>query len=274
MAASLHAPLGPLPAAPHHRRTSRRSPGRAQRLIAAAVLGLTLPLAAASAAVALPSPAALPLPVTLFSPEGRSSPEGLSSPGAGTSAEPSAEPSASRAAAARLRHRPRRPLPRSHLGGGFPQAHRHHLASLPGRSGAAVEQPPDQAPAQGVERAPVQTSAHAPDQAPAQGVERAPGQVPDQAVEQAPGQAPAQSVAERPEADAEAGIPGGAASPVPAAPDTVAAAAGEPVAPVAAVPALFPARWQDASTTQLPLGVGLGLIGCGLGLVGLRLRKG
>ncbi|MET8544904.1 hypothetical protein ABZW03_30310, partial [Kitasatospora sp. NPDC004799] len=58
-----------------------------------------------------------------------------------------------------------------------------------------------------------------------------------------------------------------------AAPDTAVAAAGQPVAAVAAVPAIFPARWQDASTTQLPLGVGLGLIGCGLGLVGLRLRR-
>ncbi|MFJ6777433.1 hypothetical protein ACIQOV_41860, partial [Kitasatospora sp. NPDC091257] len=69
---------------------------------------------------------------------------------------------------------------------------------------------------------------------------------------------------------------GDAAVPDPAAVDTAdaATAAGQPVAAVAAVPAIFPVHWQDASTTQLPLGVGLGLIGCGLGLVGVRLRKG
>lgn len=242
MAASPHVSLGPLPVAPHHRRASRpspgrRSPGRAQRLFAAAVLGLTLPLAAASAAVALPSSAGTP-------------PSGAESK-AWSGAGADALPGAARPAAAP----PWRPVPRPHQGGGFPQVHRHHPASLPERPDAAVEQAPDQVPEQASE------------QALEQSVEQAPEQVPEQAPEQGVEAEPSESDGD----GAQAGAPGDAAGP--AAPDTV-TAAGRPVAAVAAVPAILPARWRDASTTQLPLGVGLGLIGCGLGLVGLRLRKG
>ncbi|MFF4923751.1 hypothetical protein ACFY4B_24485 [Kitasatospora sp. NPDC001261] len=261
MAASPHASLGPLPVAPHHRRPSRRSPGRAQRLFAAAVLGLTLPLAAASAAVALPSPGALPLPAAYPSPDAGTRAE----PGGGPAAEQDDEADDEPGVPGTVAAPPRRPLPRPHPAGNAPQAHRHHLASLPERSDAAVEQAPDQAPEQ------------LPDQAADQAVEQAPEQAPDQAAEQTPEEAPDQAVgAEQPEADgdaAEAEAPGAAAVPDPAAANTAEAVAGQPVAAVAGVPALFPARWQDASTTQLPLGVGLGLIGCGLGLVGLRLRK-
>nr|BFD92341.1 hypothetical protein KitaXyl93_37010 [Kitasatospora sp. Xyl93] len=238
MAASPHVSLGPLPVAPHHRRASRRSqgrrsPGRAQRLFAAAVLGLTLPLAAASAAVALPSSAGTP-------------PSGAESK-AWSGAGADALPGAARPAAAP----PWRPVPRPHQGGGFPQVHRHHPASLPERPDAAVEQAPDQVPEQALEQSVEQTPEQVPEQAPEQGVEAEPSESDGDG--------------------AQAGAPGDAAGP--AAPDTV-TAAGRPVAAVAAVPAILPARWRDASTTQLPLGVGLGLIGCGLGLVGLRLRKG
>ncbi|MGW2546417.1 hypothetical protein ACWC5I_37500 [Kitasatospora sp. NPDC001574] len=50
-------------------------------------------------------------------------------------------------------------------------------------------------------------------------------------------------------------------------------ALGRPDAQAVAAPVVLPARWHDASTLQLPLGAGLGLIGCGLGLIGLRLRR-
>ncbi|MGW4897459.1 hypothetical protein ACWEQL_35200, partial [Kitasatospora sp. NPDC004240] len=68
------------------------------------------------------------------------------------------------------------------------------------------------------------------------------------------------------------GARAGAAAAAPAPEDgTTAVAAPVTVGPVTIV---APTRWTDASTLQLPLGTGLGLIGCGLGLIGLRLRRG
>ncbi|MFF2141090.1 hypothetical protein [Kitasatospora sp. NPDC058190] len=222
MAASFHSSLGPLPAAPHHRRTHRT-----QRLLAAAVLGLMLPLAVATAAPATTTAAGA-----------------LSDTGLSVGAEPSV---------ARPQHQGPRPR---RAAGDFPHAHRHRLASAPERPGAAVEQ--------------------APDRAPDQAVQQPPARIPDQSVEQAPDQAPGQAQgrsfeADRPDSDA--GTPAPAD---PTAPDTVTGTSDQPVAApaVPVVPAVLPARWQDPSTLQLPLGVGLGLIGCGLGLIGLRLRKG
>ncbi|MGW3038677.1 hypothetical protein ACWC9T_01255 [Kitasatospora sp. NPDC001159] len=223
MAASLHALLGPLPAAPHHRRTRR-----SQRLLAAAVLGLTLPLAAATTAVAGPSP--------------------------NTRASIEAEPSAALPQHSGRRTRPDdRDFHRAHR-----HRHRHRPASAPERPDATVERAPDQAP------------------------DRTPGQATDQSVEQQPEQARDQSVeADQPDSDADTpDAPAPVAPAAPSAPDTGAAASGQTVAAAsgqtvaAAAPAVLPARWQDASTLQLPLGVGLGLIGCGLALIGLSLRKG
>ncbi|MFE5580354.1 hypothetical protein [Kitasatospora sp. NPDC056531] len=221
MAASFHSPLGPLPAAPHHRRTHQT-----QRLLAAAVLGLMLPLAAATTAAATTTVAGT-----------------LSDTGLSVGAEPSAA-------------RPQHQGPRSRRAAGdFPRAHHHRLASAPERPGAVVEQAPDRVPDRAVQQPPAQ--------APGQSVEQAPDQAPDQA------QAQDHSVeADQPDSDAGAPAPAD-----PTAPDAVTGTSDQPVA-AAAVPAVLPARWQDPSTLQLPLGVGLGLIGCGLGLIGLRLRKG
>ncbi|MFJ9839063.1 hypothetical protein ACIRYZ_01105 [Kitasatospora sp. NPDC101155] len=211
MAAPFHSSLGPLPAAPHHRRTHRT-----QRLFVVAVLGLMLPLAVATAAPATTTVAGA-----------------LSDTGLSVGAEPSAA-------------RPQHQGPRQRRAAGdFPRAHRHRLASAPERPGAAVEQAPDQA------------------------VQQPPAQAPEQVRDQAPGRAQDRSFeADRPDSDA-----GSPAPADPTAPDTVTGASDQPVA-APAVPAVLPARWQDPSTLQLPLGVGLGLIGCGLGLIGLRLRKG
>ncbi|MFE2722071.1 hypothetical protein ACFXHB_06680, partial [Kitasatospora sp. NPDC059327] len=95
---------------------------------------------------------------------------------------------------------------------------------------------------------------------------RAPGRGPAQGPEQ-----PVEAEQAAPEADPAADP---AAPDEDAVPDGATVAAGSTQQAVGAVPAALPARWRDASTLQLPLGAGLGLIGCGLGLVGLRLRKG
>ncbi|MEV7775151.1 hypothetical protein [Kitasatospora sp. NPDC086791] len=145
---------------------------------------------------------------------------------------------------------------------------RHRPASLPERFDATVEQAPDQAVGQVPDQAPDQ----APDQVQDQAPDQAPDQVQDQAPDQAPGQVQDQSIVAGPSA-AGPGTPDPVDPGGLAAPEAVTAASDRPVA-AAAIPSVLPARWQDASTTQLPLGVGLGMIGCGLGLIGLRLRKG
>ncbi|GAA1388557.1 hypothetical protein GCM10009639_15160 [Kitasatospora putterlickiae] len=129
-----------------------------------------------------------------------------------------------------------------HLRPGVPWAEweqrrqRHHPASAPERAGRV------------------------PEQAAEQGVEQAPGQSPEQPVEQAPEQ-PADTAPD-PAAD----------TPSPAGPSG--STGSETLALGRPGPLLPPTRWDDASTRQLPLGAGLGLIGCGLGLIGLRLRRG
>ncbi|WP_395295186.1 hypothetical protein ACF9IK_17865 [Kitasatospora hibisci] len=152
--------------------------------------------------------------------------------------------------------------PRSMAGGPWAErgpGRRHRPASVPERAGAAPDRVPDRVPQRPVER-PV-------------------GQQPGEPVERPVEQQVGQSV--------EAGQTVLGADPVP--PDTTGAGPAEDGAAsegaalaagqsapqtVAAVPLVVPARWVDASTRQLPLGAGLGLIGCGLGLIGLRLRKG
>ncbi|MEV8322515.1 hypothetical protein [Kitasatospora sp. NPDC056731] len=235
MAAPTHL-LGPLPAAPHHRRTRRTGPGRAQRLIAAAVLGLTLPLAAASAAAAVGPASSSPPPFT-------------AEPAAVGGPEPEAVPAVGP---------PQHPRP----GRGDARVYRRWAVWAPERADTAPERAPD--------RAPEQIPGQAPGQAAAQVPERNPDQVPDRSTGQ-------DGAGDQPEADqgasdaADAAAAPNAAAPNAAAPDAAAATAQ---AIAAAVPAVLPARWRDASTVQFPLGAGLGLIGCGLGLIGLRLRRG
>ncbi|MFF2075165.1 hypothetical protein ACFVXG_10450 [Kitasatospora sp. NPDC058162] len=241
MAAPPYAVLGPLPAALHHRRDRcvrrvrrARPTGRARRLFAAAVLGLTLPLAAATVAVAAPAP-------------GASAPADAQAdaPGPGADEEQADQADQSDQAGGPWPNAapPQHAVPeRSHPDLAGLRAHRHRPAAALERPDTAVEQAPDQVPDQASEQAP------------------------DQAVDQAPAQAPDQDVtADQPDPAAD--------TPAPAGDEDTVTTAAQPVA-AAAVPALLPARWQDPSTLQLPLGVGLGLIGCGVGLVGLRLRKG
>ncbi|MEV7356064.1 hypothetical protein [Kitasatospora sp. NPDC091276] len=137
MAAPTHL-LGPLPAAPHHRRTRRTGPGRAQRLIAAAVLGLTLPLAAASAAAAAVGPAAAsPSPFT-------------AEPAAVGRPEPAAVPAVGP---------PRHPRP----GRGDARVYRRWVVWAPERADTAPERAPDRAPEQNPEHAPEQNPDQVPD---------------------------------------------------------------------------------------------------------------
>ncbi|MFI8457943.1 hypothetical protein [Kitasatospora sp. NPDC085464] len=175
------------------------------------------------------------------------------------SEEPAVAPTAHKPAAVPPQH----PAPRPYQGDELARLHRHRPASLPERPDATVDQAPDQAP----DRAPDQATGRAPDRAPGQAADQAGAQAPGQAGSQAPDQAQDQSA----EADPDGSDPAAAGDAV--APDAVTAAPGRPVAAVT-IPVVLPARWQDASTTQLPLGVGLGLIGCGLGLIGVKLRKG
>ncbi|MFJ8475063.1 hypothetical protein [Kitasatospora sp. NPDC094011] len=257
MAATPHAVLGPLPAAPYRcrdrcdRRTRAARPtGRARRLVAAAVLGLTLPLAAATGAVAESPPSAsaqaADFPVAGFPVWGGDEAQGddQAQGDDGTRADDESRQGADGPAVASPRAAPPQYLlpDRSRPDFAALRAHRHRPALAP-------DQVPDQAPDQASEQVP----------------DRAGGQLPEQAQDQG-------ATADRPDADApEASAP--AAGPDTAGSDTATVAAGRSEA-VAVAPVLLPARWQDPSTLQLPLGVGLGLIGCGLGLVGLRLRKG
>ncbi|MFD4397173.1 hypothetical protein [Kitasatospora sp. NPDC058478] len=234
MAAPTHL-LGPLPAAPHHRRTRRTGPGRAQRLIAAAVLGLTLPLAAASAAAAVGPASSSPPPFT-------------AEPAAVGGPEPEAVPAVGP---------PQHPRP----GRGDARVYRRWAVWAPERADTAPERAPDRAP----EQIPGQAPAQIPGQNPAQVPEQNPDQVPDRSTGQA-------GAGDQPEADQGAPDTADAAAPNAAAASDAAAATAQAIA--AAVPAVLPARWRDASTVQFPLGAGLGLIGCGLGLIGLRLRRG
>ncbi|MEV7597653.1 hypothetical protein AB0O91_09755 [Kitasatospora sp. NPDC089797] len=282
MAAPLHAVLGPLPAAPYHRRDrcdrcaerrarGARPGGRARTVFAAAVLGLTLPLAAATLAAAEPAPSvsaqagerparggdeAADEAVGADESAGRDriqdDSQGVDgawvddgADGTDGSWDGAGPPGQSPRAAP-----PQYPVPeRSRPDFAEFRAHRHRPASAP-------DQAPDQVP----DQAPGQTAEQAPDQAPDRSVGQAPDQPQDQAQDQAQDQGAAVDGSD-PDASAPA-----------ADPDTAAVAAGRPEAAI--VPAVLPARWQDPSTLQLPLGVGLGLIGCGLGLVGVRLRKG
>ncbi|MFF3001455.1 hypothetical protein ACFVTF_01405 [Kitasatospora sp. NPDC057940] len=132
MAAPTHL-LGPLPSAPHHRRTrrtGRTGPGRAQRLIAAAVLGLTLPLAAASAAAAVGPVASSPSPFT-------------AEPAAVGRPEPQAVPAVGP---------PQHPRP----GRGDARVFRRWAVWAPERADTAPERAPDRAPEQNPEQAPDQ----------------------------------------------------------------------------------------------------------------------
>ncbi|MER8099512.1 hypothetical protein [Kitasatospora sp. NPDC094016] len=138
MAAPTHL-LGPLPAAPHHRRTRRTGPGRAQRLIAAAVLGLTLPLAAASAAAAVGPASSLPSPFT-------------AEPAAVGGSEPEAVPAVG----------PQHPRP----GRGDARVYRRWVVWAPERADTAPERAPDRAPGQNPEQAPAQAPGQNPDQVP------------------------------------------------------------------------------------------------------------
>ncbi|WP_371517896.1 hypothetical protein [Kitasatospora sp. NBC_01300] len=142
MAAPTHL-LGPLPSAPHHRRTrrtGRTGPGRAQRLIAAAVLGLTLPLAAASAAAAVGPVASSPSPFT-------------AEPAAVGRPEPQAVPAVGP---------PQHPRP----GRGDARVFRRWAVWAPERADTAPERAPDRAPEQNPEQTPAQVPEQNPDQVP------------------------------------------------------------------------------------------------------------
>ncbi|MFD0399365.1 hypothetical protein ACFV84_02255 [Kitasatospora sp. NPDC059811] len=142
MAAPTHL-LGPLPAAPHHRRTRRTGPGRPQRLIAAAVLGLTLPLAAASAAAAVGPASSSPPPFT-------AEPAVVGGP------EPEAVPAVGP---------PQHPRP----GRGDARVYRRWAVWAPEHADTAPDRAPGQAPGQ----APAQVPEQNPDQVP----DRSTGQV-------------------------------------------------------------------------------------------------
>ncbi|MFJ2779103.1 hypothetical protein [Kitasatospora sp. NPDC087315] len=305
MAASSNAFLGPLPATPSHgyslssagRRPRRRGALRGQRLLAAVVLGLALPLAVVplAAAAAWPHPVGPRGAATSAGPEARaggtppSSPRfsmsrspASHSPAAATpaSAEPDPGPAerqsaTSSPAAVPPQHGTGRPRP---AGGRFwadrdAAGHRHRPASAPERAEAAAEQAPDSAPDAVPGSAPGSVPGRTSEQAPEQALEQAAEQAPEQPAGQPGAQVPDRSAETAPPAsDADPGTPD---APAPAdgatALDSATVAAGQPVA---VGPAAVPAHWGDASTLQLPLGAGLGLIGCGLGLIGLRLRKG
>ncbi|MFJ7247439.1 hypothetical protein ACIQWA_22750 [Kitasatospora sp. NPDC098652] len=274
MAAPPHVVLGPLPAALHHRpdrcarRPRRARPtGRARRLVAAAVLGLTLPLAAATGAVAAPAPgASAPADARADAPVPGGKAQRAAQPDQSDQSDQldqvdqldqldQVDPSAQADGADQGWSSPKAAPPqygvpdRSRPDLAELRAHRHHPAAVLERPDQAVGQVPDQAPDQ--------AAAQAPDQAVEQPPEQPPAQAPDQGAQaDRPDPAPDTSDAQDPAVDQ----------------DTVTTAA-QPLTATAAS-GVLPARWQDPSTLQLPLGVGLGLIGCGLGLVGLRLRKG